>query len=64
MSKPIPGASKLDANSIFRIATITEVFTVWVFLIEAGEAHWVYLITNYVSELTRDNEETPFGHFS
>lgn len=63
MSKTTLGTSKLDSDSIFRIGTVTEVFTVWVFLIEAGEAHWVNPITNYIPELTRGNGQTPFGHF-
>ncbi|KIW36324.1 uncharacterized protein PV06_11422 [Exophiala oligosperma] len=64
ISKTTPGTSKLDSDSIFRIATVTEVFTVWVFLIEAGEAHWPDPITKYIPELARDHGQTPFGHFS
>ncbi|KEF54903.1 uncharacterized protein A1O9_09346 [Exophiala aquamarina CBS 119918] len=48
------GTSNLDSNSIFRISTVSQVFTVWMFLIEAGEAYWVDPITKYVPELSND----------
>lgn len=53
------GTSKLDANSIFRISTVTHVFTVWMFLIEAGEAYWVDPITKYVPELANHKGDAP-----
>ena len=59
-------ASQLNADSIFRISTVTQVFTVWIFLIEAGEAHWVDPITNYIPELANHEGArlVTSGHFS
>ncbi|KAK5431908.1 hypothetical protein LTR34_005027 [Exophiala xenobiotica] len=64
LSKAKLGTSKLDSESVFRLGTVTEVFTVWVFLIEAGEAHWVDPITKYLPELAEASGQITFGHFS
>jgi hypothetical protein len=64
LSKTKFGTSKIDSESLFRIGTVTEVFTVWVFLIEAGEAYWIDPITKYIPELAGGNGQITFGHFS
>jgi CubicO group peptidase (beta-lactamase class C family) len=64
LSKAKLGTSKLDSESVFRLGTVTQVFTVWVFLIEAGEAHWVDPITKYLPELAEASGQITFGHFS
>ena len=46
------GTQSVDADSIYRIGTLTQVFTVWLFLIEAGESVWYSPVTKYVPELT------------
>ncbi|EXJ79009.1 hypothetical protein A1O3_08510 [Capronia epimyces CBS 606.96] len=64
LSKTKLGTSKLNSETLFRIGTVTEVFTVWVFLIEAGEAYWIDPITKYIPELVEGNGQIAFGHFS
>ena len=41
----------IDADSIYRIGSWTKVFTVWTFLIEAGDIYFNQPITKYVPEL-------------
>lgn len=48
---PIHGMSKVDGNSIFRIGSISKVFSVWSFLKEVGDQHFNDPITKYVPEL-------------
>lgn len=47
------GSKTVDADSIYRIGSLTQVFTVWTFLIEAGEGHWHESIPQYVPELAQ-----------
>lgn len=49
-------ATKLDAHSVFRLSTVTEVFTVWIFLAEAGEIAWTEAITKYLPELAMKDD--------
>ena len=39
------GTPSVDANSIYQIRSVTQVFTVWSFLIVARERHWFDPIT-------------------
>ncbi|KAJ8122621.1 hypothetical protein ONZ43_g1230 [Nemania bipapillata] len=48
---PIAGVPKVDSNSIFRIGSVSKVFSVWSFLIEVGDEHFNDPITKYVPEL-------------
>lgn len=45
------GVPTVDENSVFRIASISKVFSVWSFLIEVGDEHFGDPITKYVPEL-------------
>ena len=45
------GVTEVDGNSVYRIGSLTKLFTIYTFLIEAGDIHWNAPITNYVSEL-------------
>ncbi|KAJ1324101.1 serine hydrolase [Microdochium nivale] len=51
------GVAQVDADSVFRIASVSKVFSVWTFLIEVGDEHFSDPITKYVPELAsvRDN---------
>ena len=47
------GVETVDANTIYRIGSLTQVFNVWAFLIEAGEGHWHESVTKYIPELAK-----------
>ncbi|TLD28957.1 hypothetical protein PspLS_03580 [Pyricularia sp. CBS 133598] len=53
------GVLQVDRDSVFRIASVSKVFSVWSFLLEVGDAHFNDPITGYVPELaTFANEST------
>jgi len=41
----------VDADTVYRIGSLTKIFTVYTFLAEAGDIHFNSPITNYVPEL-------------
>jgi CubicO group peptidase (beta-lactamase class C family) len=45
------GVPQIDRDSVFRIASVSKVFSVWTFLIEVGDEHFHDPITRYVPEL-------------
>lgn len=45
------GVKKADGNSVYRIGSLTKLFTMYTFLIEAGDLHFNAPITDYVPEL-------------
>ena len=45
------GAKIVDSNTTYRIGSLTKLFTVYTFLIEAGDSKWNDPITKYVPEL-------------
>jgi CubicO group peptidase (beta-lactamase class C family) len=47
------GVSSVDRDSVFRIASVSKVFTVWAFLVGAGDASFNDPITKYVPELAQ-----------
>ena len=49
--RPATGVSAVDADSIYRIGSLTKVFSVWTFLIEVGDGYFGEPITRYVPEL-------------
>lgn len=46
-----PGTKVVDSNSIYRIGSISKLFTVYLFLIEAGDVHFNEPVTKYIPEL-------------
>lgn len=45
------GSTSIDSNTIYRVGSLTKVFTVYTFLLEAGDLIFNSPITNYVPEL-------------
>ncbi|KAK2755034.1 hypothetical protein FQN54_006562 [Arachnomyces sp. PD_36] len=45
------GVQAVDADSIYRIGALSQIFCVWSLLIEAGDGHWHEPVTKYVPEL-------------
>jgi hypothetical protein len=45
------GVQKVDANTVYRLGSLTKVFTVLTFLAEAGDEHFNTPITKFVPEL-------------
>jgi CubicO group peptidase (beta-lactamase class C family) len=45
------GVTQVDADTVYRMGSLTKVFTVYTFLVEAGDIHFNSPITNYVPEL-------------
>lgn len=45
------GVKKADGDSVYRIGSLTKLFTVYTFLVEAGDIHFNAPITDYVPEL-------------
>jgi hypothetical protein len=50
------GAKSVDSNTVFRIGSLTKLFTVYSFLIEAGDAKFSEPITKYLPELSKAAE--------
>jgi CubicO group peptidase (beta-lactamase class C family) len=47
------GVKTVNADSVYRIASLTKVFTVLTFLINAGERYWYEPVTKYIPELAQ-----------
>ena len=45
------GVKTVDENSVYRIGPLTQIFTVWTFLVEAQNRHWDDPVTAHVPEL-------------
>lgn len=50
------GTQKVDANSIYRIASITKILTVYLWLIKDGDRRFNDPITDFLPELKQANE--------
>jgi Beta-lactamase len=51
LSKPAEGVAKVDSNTIFRIGSASKLWTVYLYLIEAGDVSFNEPITKYIPEL-------------
>lgn len=45
------GVTQVDADTVYRVGSVTKIFTVYTFLVEAGDIHFNSPITDYVPEL-------------
>lgn len=52
------GVTRVDGDSIYRIASITKAFTVYLTLIEVGSRYWDTPITEFVPELAKYSNNT------
>ncbi|KAJ4346449.1 uncharacterized protein N0V89_010378 [Didymosphaeria variabile] len=47
------GVKKVDGNTVYRLGSVTKVFTVLTFLAEAGDVYWTTSITKFIPELAK-----------
>jgi len=47
------GVKDVDGDTVYRLGSVSKVFTVLAFLAEAGDVHWNQPITKYVPELAK-----------
>lgn len=52
------GVQQVDSNTIYRVGSISKVFTVYTYLASVGDLTWNQPITRYVPELARNAEAT------
>jgi CubicO group peptidase (beta-lactamase class C family) len=45
--------SKVDGDTIYRLGSVTKIFTILTFLVEAGDKYWNMPITEYIPELAQ-----------
>ncbi|KAI1413840.1 beta-lactamase/transpeptidase-like protein [Hypoxylon sp. FL1857] len=50
-SKHSSGVKTVDENTVFRLGSLTKIYTIYAFLINAGDKYWNEPITKYVPEL-------------
>ncbi|KAI0891918.1 beta-lactamase/transpeptidase-like protein [Annulohypoxylon nitens] len=46
-----PGLKSIDGDTVFRLGSVTKIFTILTFLIEAGDTYWNTPVTQWVPEL-------------
>lgn len=47
------GVKKVDGDTVYRLGSVTKVFTVLTFLAEAGDIYWTSPITRFIPELAK-----------
>ena len=62
LSNSTIGVSRVDENSIFRIGSISKLFTIYTFLVERGMRDWREPVTKYVTELANAAQNTTDWH--
>ena len=55
------GVKKIDSNTVYRIASVSKLYTVWLLLIKAGEAILSDPITKYIPELATAGKSKDSG---
>jgi hypothetical protein len=59
------GVKTVDANTIFRLGSLTKIYTIYLFLINAGDKIWNEPIIKYVPELqTLTNRSDPVANIA
>jgi CubicO group peptidase (beta-lactamase class C family) len=61
LSSPAEGVATVDSNTIYRIASVSKLWSVYVYLITAGDTSFNDPITKYVPELARHAEMNANG---
>ncbi|KAL7629769.1 hypothetical protein AAE478_001292 [Parahypoxylon ruwenzoriense] len=51
LGRNTPGVKTVDENTVFRLGSLTKIYTIYAFLINAGDGLWNEPITKYVPEL-------------
>ncbi|KAI1372149.1 beta-lactamase/transpeptidase-like protein [Hypoxylon crocopeplum] len=46
-----PGVKSVDGNTVYRLGSVTKIFTILTFLVEAGDTYWNTPVTQWVPEL-------------
>jgi CubicO group peptidase (beta-lactamase class C family) len=54
---------KVDGNIVYRLGSVTNVFTVLAFLAEAGDIDWNQPITKYIPELAKLDDRSDSNDF-
>lgn len=47
------GVKKVDGDTVYRLGSVSKLFAVLAFLVQAGDVHWNQPITKFVPELAR-----------
>ncbi|KAH7349021.1 beta-lactamase/transpeptidase-like protein [Pyrenochaeta sp. MPI-SDFR-AT-0127] len=47
------GVKEVDGNTVYRLGSVSKVFTVLAFLAEAGDVHWNQPVTKFIPELEK-----------
>ena len=63
LAKATSGVNTVDANSIYRIGSVSKLFTVYTFLVESGYTHWLDPVTKWVPELAAAAEANHETHW-
>ncbi|KAI0007167.1 beta-lactamase/transpeptidase-like protein [Xylariaceae sp. FL0662B] len=51
LSSTTPGVKTVDGDSVYRLGSLTKIFTIMTFLAEAGDTYWNTPVTRWVPEL-------------
>ncbi|KAI1110398.1 beta-lactamase/transpeptidase-like protein [Nemania sp. NC0429] len=54
-----PGVKKIDGNTVYRIGSLTKIFTMLTFLAEEGDSSWNEPISRYIPEIANMIEDGP-----
>lgn len=57
------GVVNVDGNTVYRLGSVSKVFTVLAFLAQAGDIHWNQPITQFVPELAKFAGQTTSNNF-